>query len=57
MFARKVDVTEELIGAAAHAAGRHSDYEPLVELASAAQCVLIGEASHGTMNLMKRALI
>jgi erythromycin esterase-like protein len=38
----------ELIRAAARAVDHDSDYEPLVEMAGAAQCALIGEASHGT---------
>ena len=32
-----------------------SDYDRLVELAGAAQFVLIGEASHGTHDFMLRA--
>jgi erythromycin esterase-like protein len=38
----------ETIREAAHPVSSDEDYEPLVELAGAAQFVLIGEASHGT---------
>jgi erythromycin esterase-like protein len=37
-----------LRGAARSLSGSPSDFEPLLELASNADCVLIGEATHGT---------
>jgi erythromycin esterase-like protein len=38
----------EVLRTAAHAITGPADYEELVQLAALAQCVLIGEASHGT---------
>src|SRR5438132_13061143 len=37
-----------IIRTAARAVCNSSDFEPLIQLAGEAQCVLIGEASHGT---------
>src|SRR3954451_1060694 len=37
-----------IVRAAAHAINSERDFDALVEMAGAAQCVLIGEASHGT---------
>ena len=38
----------EIVAQAAHTISTTADYDRLIELAGAAQFVLIGEASHGT---------
>ncbi len=46
--ASSVEHDAGIVRSAAHRIDSPADYDPLVEMAGSAQCVLIGEASHGT---------